>query len=237
MPRHVPSQRRPERMRKSIRIFLCCLSSVCGNPAAGQSCIGLASDPNSTEVSLRLSRQGQGYRVGGRASANVAGFLGVDAGAAGGKIDRFATNGSEVGGLLWVSPIPKLPTACLLAEYDQSEETLRNGLGLDRGNFRERWIRFGIGYGLALGSLGGSRFAIHGASEVIGRKANLKGRTLYADTTVYILETEKQNVSTHLGGRCILSVRRENHAVLLFLRTRPRIRSDLEWGIQVHLPI
>lgn len=222
---------------RTFPLVLALLLPIFGTPAAGQSCIGSTPTPNAPDIALRITRQNKGSRLGGRASVNIDGLFGLEGGVAGGKIDEFATGGSEVGVLLWVSPRRISPSTCLFTEYVSSEEDFRNAMEQDRGTLRERWLRFGVGFGVLLGKVGGSSISVHAAPEVIARKANLKGRALQADTAIFVLETKRQNVSTHFGGRWVFAVRRERTAVLLFFRNRPRIGADLEWGVQFNLPL
>lgn len=225
--------------RRGPGLPLCLLVLLFSGPErlAGRSCLGRSANPNSAELALRYQAQNEGHRLGGSVGANIAGVLGIVGGVSGGEIDRFASGGSEVGALLWVSPLGATRNGCLFGQYEAAEETFRSAFDQDRGTYRERWFRLGLGLGRRLVEVGGVTVHGHAAPEVIWRKSRMEGRALHDDDGIYVLETTKEEYSTHLGARGMISARHSRFSVLISLKNRPRIGSDLEWSAQIGFPI
>lgn len=213
------------------------LALVSPGPAAAQSCLGLSAEPNSAGFHAGVEGQADGHRLGGWIELNVAGRLGILGGASGGALDPFATGGSETRGLLAIGLGPRFSGGCVFAEYEQETEAFREGFDLDRGDYRERWTRFGVAVTGNLWRLSGAQVAWHAAPELIFRDFRLKGRKIYWDPEIYVLEITRGKAATHLGGRALISLRTNRLFVIFSLKTRPRVSSDLHWGVHLGFPI
>jgi hypothetical protein len=167
----------------------------------------------------------------------VAGRIGVLGGASGGTLDPFARGGSEIRGFLSIGLQPAFPQGCLFAEYEEEEESIRDAFDLTWGRYRERWTRYGIAVTGDLWKLAGAQVAWHAAPELVIREFRLKGRKTYWEPEIYVLETTREKTAWHLGGRGVISIRTEGLFMILSVKTRPRVSSDLHWGLHLGFPI
>ncbi len=221
----------------SLSLFGTLLVSFCSGSAAAQSCLGLSPDPNSAGFEAGIENQADGHRLGVWVNVNVAGRIGILGGASGGTLDPFATGGSEARGLFSIGLGPRFSRGCVFAEYEQEDESFREWFDLDRGKYQERWTRLGFAVTGNLWSLAGAQMAWHAAPELILREFRLKGRRTYWDPEIYVLETTRGKASTHLGGRALISLRTNRLFVVLSLKNRPRVSSDIHWGFHLGFPI
>jgi hypothetical protein len=203
----------------------------------GQGCLGLPPDANAPEVLLGVQGQNEGFRFGGRVQANIAGVIGLRFGAGAGGIDDFAEQGYEVGGLLARSFGGPTSGFCAFLEYEHTAEEFRDAFGMASGRYLENWIHLGAAVAGTLAESGDIRMEWHAAPALIWRVTHLTGRALYTEPDVHVLVTTKQNTAPHLGGRALLSVRHPRLSVILGVRNRPRISSDLVWGLHVGFPM
>jgi hypothetical protein len=170
---------------------------------------------------------------GGQVAANIEEVVGVAFSASSGSFDRFTSAGSNVQSIIWLAPLRSRFAPCFFVEHETANGDFKAAFSQDRGTYKERWVRLGFDWGTALGEKAGFRFSLQTAPEVISKRSNLSGRSLNVDSTVFVLETKKQDTSTHLGGRVGISARRARTSLFIFFRTRPRIGSDLEWGVRL----
>lgn len=210
-----------------------------GLPERGsaQVCLGLSPEPNSMGIETGIVGQNDGYRFGGWANANVAGRVGVLIGASGGDLDAFSKAGSEVRALLALVVSRTSSNTCLFGEYEGGSERFRDAFGMTRGDYSERWIRFGFALGGNLWSREAIGLTWHAAPEIILRSTRLKGRTTYWEPELYVLETTKGQASSHLGGRVLVVARLARIHLSLSAKNRPRFSSDLQWAIHLGFPL
>jgi len=209
----------------------------CPNQGSAQACLGLSPEPNSMGIEAGVEYQNQGQRIGGWAHANVAGRIGVLAGASGGEMDGFGENGSEVRAVLALVLSPTSSELCLFGEYEGGSESFRDAFGMTWGDYSERWIRFGLAKAGNLWSGAGIHLTWHAAPELVFRRTHLEGRTTYWEPEVYVLETKKVGSSSHLGGRALVAARMRGVQLTLSVKNRPRFSSDLHWAIHLGFPI
>jgi hypothetical protein len=192
---------------------------------------------NRVELAAGASHQNQGTRYGGSGRVFAGGVFGLAVEASAGSVDDFAERGLGLNVLLAIPRrIGKLGI-CMVGEYDQSSEDIRNELDVTHGDFMEFWARGGLAAHAPLARLGPVDVRVSGGPDLIWRVTELRGRKTYVEPNVHVVAIVQRETAFHVGGRAAVSIRHRRGSLLLGLKTRPRRGPDLLWTAQLGIPL
>jgi len=194
-----------------------------------QGCLGLSPEPNSGGLDVELGHQGDGQRVGASVNANIAGRVGMRIGMRWGALSSFAEGGYEARGLLAIPLFKNATNVCVFGEYEQSHDPFVRALGMNTGHVTDYWIHLGYAVAGDIGRLAGVRLTLNVAPELILRRTHIRGRVVYTEPDVHVMEHVRVWGDWYLGGRAMISARYSKYNLSWGLQNRPRIWSDLHW--------